>query len=239
MAVVFHDDFTQGGADRAIVGAGVLVPTIAGTDYLELLNNSSTFIEINTSTPEIRPNADDTTETAGIIIHLNYGTINEADTDLEVTYLGTDASTDDTMWMIARYADVDNMIAVSITQHASEKAKLYKIVTGTETLLGTTGNKINNGDKVKLELRGTAWKVFVDVGAGYVEQISVTESALSASGKTTLGWGSIHSEFALHDIRTNTSEIGEVKVTEFAAAGGANPHGPFGHPFHGPFGGPI
>lgn len=33
--------------------------------------------------------------------------------------------------------------------------------------------------------------------------------------------------------------VGFLASTDTAAVGGANPKGPFGHPFHGPFGGPI
>lgn len=63
--------------------------------------------------------------------------------------------------------------------------QLYKIVAGTSTQLGSSynDNPANGTDRtVKLEMRGTAIKVYVDG----TEQISVTDSAISAAGRA--GW---------------------------------------------------
>ena len=104
--------------------------------------------------------------------------------------------------------------------------KLNKRVSGANTLLGSyTGDSPNGTTRtVKLEMRGTTSKVYI----GGVERISVTDSAISATGNPGLvGYGVDSGE-----------QLDNWSSTDYVA-GGTNPKGPLGNPFFGPFGGPI
>jgi hypothetical protein len=68
-----------------------------------------------------------------------------------------------------------------LVQAQGTALKLYSAVSGSFTNIGTTTSTLTTGQTktVKLEMRGTAIKVYVDG----VQEISVTDSAVSAAGK--------------------------------------------------------
>ncbi len=220
--VVFHDTFTQAVSDH--VNINTLTPDVAGTDYSTFLFNSSGgWAEIDIAGDFIEP--DGVRSNAGLIYKLNYGTVNEADIDFEVNYktIGDRAAFQTVHWMVARWADADNFIALRVTRDATIKAELWKVVSGTSTKLGTSTSTPADGDVVKLELRGSVWRVFFDSGSGYGSaEISVTEADLSAKGPTGFGWGEPHATlFAGEDGRPIAElQINSIKVTEIGAVTG-------------------
>lgn len=63
--------------------------------------------------------------------------------------------------------------------------ELYEVVAGSYTLIDTDPQTFSIGVPylVKLEMRGTTIKTFLDVGAGFVERCSAISSAISAAGR--------------------------------------------------------
>lgn len=193
MALVFQDNFSLGTDNVDIVGN---TPDVAGTDWLSLFNDSG-IGNVIWSLPAGDNASSSLDETdVGILLHANYGTVGSASLDAELGFANKRNEVDKITFIVARYIDSNNFIAVNISAHSSQKVRLYKVVAGTTTLLGTSTNTPSAGDTIKLQLRGSTWKVFF----GAVEEISITEAALALRGKTGFGAGDIHNHFSGADI---------------------------------------
>ena len=210
--VVFEDGFTNGSYFDPL---STIASDTAGTGWIQLLNNTRDRRVIVKRRDYINPNAD---SGGGIIYHANYGTVNEADVDIEIVAKRLSGYSSATIWLIGRYADVDNFFAVSMTKNTTAKVRLYKIVSGVSTLLGTSATTPSDGDAIKLGMRGSAIKVYING----IEEISVTETDLSAKGKSGLGWGAVNSDFP-HGISRDTTHISNIKVTEYGSGGSSSP----------------
>lgn len=83
--------------------------------------------------------------------------------------------------IIGRCSTSTNTYYAAVWENAGPWWRLYKLVSGTSTSLGTySDNPAEGTDRtVKLQMRGTAIKVFVDG----TERISVTDSAISDAGR--------------------------------------------------------
>lgn len=184
--IVFHDNFDHNDGS-AIVGT---TPDIKGTSWLSLFDNIGGSLIISSS--EVVHDIG-ISGGAGELIHANYGTVGSA--DVEIIGVMSNISSDPTQLgqLVARYFDSGNFITVSITKDATEKMRLYKIVTNTRTLLGTSTNIPSDGDTIMLQVIEDAWKV-INVTTGITE-ISVTEPNLSVEGKSGYGVGNIDLHF--------------------------------------------
>jgi len=210
-ALVFSDDFSQ--AVTNLDDITTLTPVIEGTSYIQLLNTTGVNygIRIANDSIGIVSNGTDT----GMLYHLNYGVVGKADINIVAQTSAVDNSPDDYGWIAARYIDSDNFIAVSITNNTTSKVQLWKVVAGTGTLLGTQSSSvIGETDTIKLELRGTVWKVFIDKGSGFVEEISVIETDLALKGLSCIGSGNIHNATWPTADPTTASQFSTIKVTE-------------------------
>lgn len=104
--------------------------------------------------------------------------------DYEVTVTVTTPDTgDDPSYIMARIQDQENMYAYKFNGDTS--SHLYKKVSGTWSLLGSSTTFVSAGQTVALRVVGTSIKAYVNG----VERISVTDSAISAAGKAGLGFG--------------------------------------------------
>ena len=110
-----------------------------------------------------------------------------------------------------------------VVNGASMGFELFKVVTGTETSLGTHAQDPATGDTIKLEIRTGTKKLYVNGS----ELISSSDDSLTGN------------QFAgiTHNGQKETHYYDNFLSEDVAAA--ANPKGPLGHPLHGPFGGPI
>ena len=83
--------------------------------------------------------------------------------------------------VVGRCSTSTNTYYAAVWENAGPWWRLYKLVSGTSTSLGTySDNPAEGTDRtVKLQMRGTSIKVFVDG----TERISVTDSAISDAGR--------------------------------------------------------
>lgn len=119
--------------------------------------------------------------------------------------------------VFARWADSSNFYGVQILPagHAEVDAKLYKRVAGTYTVLASVDTTWATNDIVKLELRGTAIKVYKNG----VEILSATDSSITAAGKAGIYWG----QLSPNGSNVNSTWRGDdFSVTEFASGGWTN-----------------
>lgn len=209
----FDDIFSHDSVGTDLAGT---TPAPTGTSWISRFNDSvgSQFMQLQTG-GFMWCSVGATGVAGGIFLEADYGSVGSPNVDIESVVdifgtLGVNAGA----WMIARYQDSSNYIGLYITNNATEKMKLYKVVSGTVTLLGTSSNVPATGNTVKLQLRGTAWKVFI----GTTEEISVTEGDLSASGTSGLGVGDIHNNHAGRAVE-NSFGWDQFIVTEFAVSG--------------------
>jgi hypothetical protein len=109
--------------------------------------------------------------------------------------------------------------------------QLWKVVTGTETSLGTYTDSLSNGNTyhVKLEIRDATKKVFIDS----VERISSANNDITAAGKA--GITSNNSDWGFG----TTGRPWDTFVATDLSGGSATPKGPLSKPFTGPFRGPF
>ncbi len=78
-----------------------------------------------------------------------------------------DTSKDDPMIVVFRYQDASNFYGLVVTAHNSHKMRLYKVVGGTNTLLGTSNNTPDlTFSSFKIEARGNVIKVYEDPTQG-------------------------------------------------------------------------
>lgn len=117
------------------------------------------------------------------VLYTADATYPSADYEAQITMVLGNTIATRPFYLIGRLADIENMYAVRGTETASG-FQLYKKVAGTWTALGSAVT-ILNGSVVKLEMIGTAIKVYDDG----VEVISVTDSDLTAAGKAGLARG--------------------------------------------------
>lgn len=139
-----------------------------------------------------------------------------ADYDVEVTVGAKPASgTTHAAGVVARAADASNYYGLVLYHSAAaQHFRLFKKVAASVTSLAAdTTNAVTAGDVFKLELRGTAIKVYQNG----TERMSVTDSALSAAGKAGLCWGSVYD--AGDDIST-AWEFDNFTVTTVETAAG-------------------
>jgi len=202
--IVFQDNFDHDNVSD-IVGT---TPDTTGISWLELFDDSTTFLTINTATTICTAAA--SSSNTGILIHANYGPIGSANVEVTATMTNLSNLSDALAHLVARYVDSLNYVTVTMTDNGTEKMRLYKIVAGVKTLLGTSINTPSDGDVIKLQLIGTAWKVF----NGEVEEISVTESDLSLAGKSGIGVGDIEDDFSGADVVSANPQFGQFIVEE-------------------------
>lgn len=151
-----------------------------------------------------------------------------ADYDVEITVaaLPPDDSVRDSYQLCGRIADSSNMICMNITDgnNGGNDVELWKRVGGTNTLVcpntGCTGSDPTAnaaGNKFKLELRGSTWKVYRDTGGGYTEIYSHTCSSNcpASTGKAGIGVGN---NFVSTDKTTAFFRVDDFLITEQAAA---------------------
>jgi len=203
-ATVFDDTFNHD------IGSDLVGTThdTTGTSWLSLFNDSTTTINAVTGALMQAP----ATSAGGILIHSNYGTVNSADVDIigDMTELSTNGS--HSSWMVGRYIDGNNFIALAMEQVANG-LELFKVVGGVATSLGTSSTNPGDGKEIKLQLRNSAWKVLIDD----VGSISVTESDLSASGKSGYGLGDIENAFGGggNQVESTRVQCNRFQVIEF------------------------
>lgn len=201
MAVVFHDTFNHGSDEDPLAGT---VPDTAGISWLEQFNDSAgVFVELRQPAEECAPSF---RGNAGIMMEANYGTVGSADIDVEVIPASL-SNGDRTFQIYARHVDDDNFCFCEILN--SGGCKMVKVVSGTSTTVGTTGTNGSNNQVALFELRGDAWKLFLNG----VESISITESDLSTEGKSGMSWGAIPGGTSNDDL-SNFLRITDFKVTE-------------------------
>ena len=117
-----------------------------------------------------------------------------ADVDIILDMDEVDHSSDDATVLVFRYQDASNFYALWITSNSTEKMKLYKVVSGTPTLLGTSANRPGKYFvSFKIEARGNSLKMYEDPDqkGEWDLVIDVTDSAISAAGKVGYGLGNV------------------------------------------------
>lgn len=142
----------------------------------------------------------------------------QADVDVQMTLAALLTGTGSAPFgVFARWADSSNFYGVQILPagHAEVDTKLFKRVAGTFTVLSSVDTTWATNDILKLEIRGTALKVYKNG----VEILSSTDSSISAAGKAGILWGQI----TPNGSNVNSTWRGDnFSVTEYASSGWSN-----------------
>jgi len=140
----------------------------------------------------------------------------QADVDITVDMDRLDASSDDSTIVVFRYQDASNYYGLRITSNSRSRMRLYKVVGGTSTLLGTSSNKPDiSNTSLKIEARGDTLRVYEDrnLNGGWNLEIDVTDSAIPDAGKVGYGLGAVI--IRTDDITTNPI-LDKIRIEEFA-----------------------
>lgn len=179
MGIINSTTFTEG----STIELSAHVPDVAGTGYTESENTSTSIINV-VAGADCGPDADDANEN---IIYTADDSPTNADVDVNggvQSYSGTGAE-----WfgLIARYADNANLYALEFRDTTGNDIRIGKITTagGAATISSVDSDATGGGDDIIFELRGSTLRGLVNA----VEEISVSDSDLSAAGKCGMTWG--------------------------------------------------
>jgi len=115
--------------------------------------------------------------------------------------------------VFGRYSAGDAYFLVILPNgHANPSLRLYKRVSGSNTLLGEADVTLDNGDEIKLEIRDAAKKVYHNNS----EVISSADNALTGAGDCGIFFGN---EFGLGGHIDRRQEFGEFTLDDQGASG--------------------
>jgi hypothetical protein len=156
-----------------------------GTGWSRVQVNSATAsFTINAATNQLKPTA--STFDSGVI-YVENTTLSHPDYEVSID-LAVQDSSDDVVWLIARYQDVNNFYGVKWSTSASD-CGLYKRVGGVYTRLGSgpvIAPATGSSDLV-LRVVGDC----ITVLNGGIVKIGAVDSSISATGKAGLAGGNI------------------------------------------------
>lgn len=188
MPVVFQDNFTET-SDTAL---GSHTPSPTGTSWTQLEKSGSPDLRVSGANDRVEATVGGNSQRVSYTADATYGS---ADYDVEITVAAKPtAGADDPAVILARIADSSNFYGLQFYHSAaSPRFRLFKKVAGSFTALATESTTtLAAGNKLKLELRGTAIKGYIDQGSGYTQILSATDSSLTAAGKAGLGLGNLY-----------------------------------------------
>lgn len=201
--VVASDTFLTGGT-VTLEGRAAAV----GGTWVKTLNPSAVLAEVSAVVSALR--ADGLDNSNKMFYSLGAPTTISYDVQLEVQAAHI---ADDPVHIVGRYIDANNFYAIDLG------GLLYSFKDGVKEDLGLTFT-INVGDIVRLRMSGTTIAADVDVGAGFVEQESVTNADHSSIGVPGIAWGSMY--FATHDINVTGEYINYAVSDDVAPITGNN-----------------
>lgn len=177
MALIFNDTFT----------------TVADANLQDHTPDTGTsWTELWATTANLGWNVDSTdvlqgeTGSSSGAIHTANATYDSADYSVSALMDTLDSSPNDSMYLLVRIQDQENMYAVRLRdQNGTGTCQLYKKVAGTWSALGSAFDPPANGSVIKLEIIGSALKFYDDD----VEVASATDGDITAAGKAGLGHG--------------------------------------------------
>ncbi len=191
----------------AVVVASDTLTTSAGTmngrtadvggNWAERFNDSTTNGEVDGVTSSGRAAA--VSNSAAMVYTVGTPTTPDYEVDLELQVPHANAL-DNGNGIVGRYISEQDHYGID----AGTVGQLYKVVGGVNTSLGSTW-VIAVGDKVRLKMVGTTISAWLDTGAGFVQQTSVTDSSHTAKGKGGIWWGNIR--FGTQDVDPEAQDI--------------------------------
>lgn len=98
--------------------------------------------------------------------------------------------------------------------HAEDSLRLYKVVAGTATLLGSYDHTFANGDEIAFECYDAAKKVY----ANGAEVISSADNAITGAGNAGVWWGMFTNAMGSYHLRAEV-EYGDFFVSEAGSGG--------------------
>lgn len=140
----------------------------------------------------------------------------EKDQDIECTLDTVAGGAGDPIILIGRYIDANNFYYL-VVYRAGDNPDIRVGEMSAGTASDATANiGPANGDKVKLEIRGTTIKAYIDTGSGYTEQASHSAGTDHANGEWGLAWGNC--VIATDDI-SGSWRIDDWQAESFASGG--------------------
>ena len=201
MTVIFSDTFTEPTSNTLLDSH---VPDL-GTGWTLLWNDGSLpTISAIAASDTCKPTL---TADSGVA-YVAEATYPSANYEVQWTFVQANNSADRPYYVFLRLADIENMYAVRMSNVASG-CQLYKKVAGTWTALGSAVT-IAVGSVCKLQINGSTLKLFDDG----VEVISVTDTALTATGKAGIGSGGGSELVTAGDDSSSTTEIDTLTVND-------------------------
>lgn len=187
MTTVVEDDFTATGVLTALTS---WTPTIAGTGYASFRSNSTEIWQVKASGAEANCSA---LQSNVHVAAQADPAATEADVDVEIG-IGFEqvSGTNFNVGVFARGDATNCVTAYIIKRFASPDLFLEEQVDGVFTTLSSANTDIRNGDKFKLEVRGTAAKVYHDDnGVGYGAAVISTTVSVTGAGESGIFKGNM------------------------------------------------
>lgn len=206
MAIIVEDAFTVGSVNVNLVDH---IPNI-GTGWTEEVSCVGSVGQVLAFTNVLRASANVGNEDLGYSAQPN-PTMADVDVEIKMKNLLSNTSAY-SFGIFARWINSNNYYGVQLlpNNHAIDSLRLFKRVGGAFTQLGTIDLTIAVNDVLKLEMRGSVLKVYVNG----VEKLSTSDSALNAAGKAGVMWGKLTingSHVA------NVWQVDDFRVTEYEA----------------------
>lgn len=201
----FEDTFTEA-SDTEL---NAHTPDV-GTSWTRTLQDSTAAISAIAASDDARP---PTTVADSGVVYTADATYPSADYEVQFTVVTAGAGTTRPIYVGVRYQDASNLYCVRLHAAASGY-RLHKKVSDSWSALGTAVT-IANGSVVKVQIIGSTLKLFDDG----VEVDSVTDSDITAAGKSFVAMGGGTFGTASTDDVHSSLTVDTFSVTDLAAGG--------------------
>ena len=198
---VFYDTFTN--TASTLLESHTAME--CGISWTRVWGSTGEGVEVNSSNQ-----AEATGGSSQGAIYTAETTYDSADYIVKANFADVSIGADDSVYLLARVQDVDNMYALKMQDRdAASSSRLYKKVSGTWTALGTAFTTPGDGAIVELSVVGDQIKAIVD---GTTED-TVTDSSITATGKAGLAFGGDSELENSGDDMTPSNALDDFEVT--------------------------
>lgn len=206
MAPFFSDTFTEAAANVELPSH---TPTV-GTSWTKVWQDGSNPVLQAEFTPDTCGSTSANNSGVGYTADATYPS---ADYSVQWTHVNANNTAPRPYYVLARYVDTNNMVAVRMQNTMAGNCQIYEKVAGTWGTIGSSAN-VANGSVCKLDVSGTTATFYddgVSVGTGTITATATGKAGLACGGGAVL--------VDTNDDANGTTEIDDFSVTDLAAGG--------------------
>lgn len=191
---IFQDSFTEPLLDTLLA---LHLPDV-GTLWVEEQKTAAGNATVIASTDDLHFSA---SENSSLAAYSGRPSPIGAEYDVEVTFKQIYTGSGNVFaGIFARFTDDnDSGYAFQADMGGMTGRELLKRAGGSTTVLQSDGTGITAGDRIKLEIRNGAKRVYIDTGSGYVELFADPDNAITVAGEFGVYWGNLYTSGHIRD----------------------------------------